>query len=76
MMFNLIETVGEFLGCILQGIGIDAHTVHLHVGENRHQRHFYIPEQIFTIYLFEFRFEHIFQSQCDVGVLGCIFVNI
>ncbi|CUP52515.1 Uncharacterised protein [Segatella copri] len=32
MMFYLIEAVGEFLGCFLQGIGVDAYSRHLHVG--------------------------------------------
>ena len=75
MMFDFCKTIGKIIGSLLQCICINAHTVHLHVGKHRNQWHLYIPEQILAFYLLELGFEHIFQSQCDVGILGCILVN-
>ena len=75
MMFDFCKTIGKIIGCLLQGICIDAYAIHLHVGKHRNQWHLYIPEQILAFYLLELGFEHIFQSQCDVGILGCILVN-
>ena len=75
MMFDFCKTIGKIIGCLLQGICIDAYAIHLHVGKHRNQWHLYIPEQILAFYLLELWFEHILQSQCDVGILGCILVN-
>ncbi len=75
-LFYLVHALSESPGCFLQRLRVDAHSVHLHFGEHRHQRHLYVAEQIVGAALLQFRFQLVLQLQCDVRILGGIFIHL
>lgn len=60
----------------LQLLGVEAHAIELHVGQDLHQWHLDIPEQTLGPHLFQTGLEHVFQSERYVGVLRRILVDL
>ena len=72
----VVHPFGENSRRFFQCLRVDAHTVHFHVGQHRHEGHLDVFKQFCTFYLLELGLENVFQFQGNVGVFCRILINL
>ena len=59
VLLYLVHTLGEHLRCLGEGVGVEAHASHLHLGEHRHKWHLDVVEQILDTSLLQSWLQHV-----------------
>ena len=53
-LLDFVHTSSKLLVSLSQRIRVKADAIHFHLSQNRHQRHLYLIEKVFTFMLFQF----------------------
>ena len=76
LLLEVRELIRQQFTALAQGLCIQTDTRTLHICQNRHQRHFYLLEQMQGTFGFEQWKEDILQAQRDVSILSGISTDL
>ena len=75
VFLDFVNLSAKLLADLLQVLRVDTHAVGFHATEHGHKRHFDFIEQLLHAVLFQQGQQLLIELQCDVGILGGIFLD-